>query len=81
MRIASLLIGIVVLVLWFVSLSLIAAPQSVQNQLLGPVHLSLVQHQILGVVLFMASMLLIVIWAVSTPDVEEQEAVAAKTPA
>jgi hypothetical protein len=70
MKAVSIIIGIVVLLLWFVSASYIAAPTSVQKMLPQP-PMGSVPHAFLGVLIFLLSMVLIVIWAAFTKDAPE----------
>ena len=67
MKALSVVIGIVVVVLWIVSLTYIAAPSSVQSSLPQP-PMGNIPHAFLGVVAFLLSMILLVIWAAATPD-------------
>ncbi len=73
MRRISVLFTIVVALLWYLSIFYIAAPHDVHNQLFGGFGLTHEQHQILGVVLFMISLIVITAWAVVSKDKSESE--------
>jgi len=66
MKGVSALIAIIVLVLWLASATYIAAPASISN-LLPSAHSS-VPSAFIGVLLFLVSILLIVVWAMMTPE-------------
>ena len=68
MRGSSILIGVVVAILWYFSVFYIAAPHDVHNMLFGGFGMTHLEHQVLGLMLFMISLLIITIWAVSTDE-------------
>lgn len=63
MRIVNLVVSFVVAVFWIVSLTFILGPQSVQEGLFGG--LGTIQIQALGLTVFLMSLLVITLWAVS----------------
>jgi hypothetical protein len=72
MKGVSVIFAIVVLVLWLGSATYIAAPSSVLSKLPSP-PMGGVPSAFLGVLLFLFSIIVIVIWAGLTPDTPPEE--------
>jgi hypothetical protein len=71
MRAVSVIIGIIVILLWLLSATYIAAPASVLN-LFPTLPLGAVPVRFLGVVFFLLSLVLIFLWAAITKDAPEE---------
>ncbi len=79
MRASTVLFVIVIIIMWYFSAFYIAAPHEVHNMLFGGFGLTHPQHQLLGVMIFIASLVVISIWAVAGKG-EEEKAEKAITP-
>ncbi len=72
MRGTNVIFGIVVVILWYLAAFYIAAPHEVHNMIAGGFGMTHQQHQLLGVLLFVVSLLVIMIWAISgKPETSE----------
>ena len=74
MRLLTIIVAIAVVALWYLSLFYIAAPHEIHNMLAGGFGMTHAQHQILGVFLFMVSLVIITLWALTSKDTSEAEA-------
>ena len=61
----DIIFGIIVVILWYLSLFYLVAPHDVHNMLFGGFGMTHQQHHLLGVLLFVVSLLIIMIWAVT----------------
>jgi len=74
------LLGLIILLLWFASATLIAAPANVVQMMIpGSLNLSRTSVEMLGLVLFLFSMLLVMIWALSGSESEDKKSVTVTT--
>jgi hypothetical protein len=73
MRGRDVIFAIVIIVLWYFSAFYIAAPHDVHNMLFGGFGLTHDQHHILGVGLFIISLMVILVWIAGTSDESDQK--------
>jgi len=72
----SVILGLVVGLLWLISATLIAAPANVVQMIVpSSLNLSRTAIQMIGLAMFLISMLLVMVWALAGSDGSEKEAV------
>lgn len=73
----TIIFAIVLIILWYFSAFYIAAPHDVHNMLFGGFGMTHEQHHELGVALFIASLIVVLVWVVLQKDEKQTEKVAA----
>ena len=73
----SIIFAIVLIILWYLSAFYIAAPHDIHNMLFGGFGMTHEQHHELGIVLFIASLVVILVWVLSQKDEKPTEKISA----
>ncbi len=68
MRAQDIVFALVIVALWYLSAFYIAAPHEVHNLLLGGLGMTHEQHHILGIGLFIISLMVVILWVAMSID-------------